>query len=174
MIFQNVIAQPQFLVYENLTHGIRIQYPSDWTRVELIADDPRVIRAAAFEFMAPQNTPSRVSSIVTITSSVLPNNMTVDEFISRLDSAIRLFGSPVNFESRSGSLAGLPAIERSFDFEGANVLFRLGDNDFKVIQIITSVNNEVYAITYMSPSLVFQRDLPIAQHMIDSFEIIRQ
>jgi eukaryotic-like serine/threonine-protein kinase len=174
VIYQNVTAQPQYLTYENPNYGIRIQYPSNWNKAEIIADDPTVTRAAIFEFMAPENNPSRLSSFVTVAVSVLPNNMTLDEYMRRVDGLIGLFGTAVNIESHSGTLAGLPAIERSFTLLGDELrIFRPGLSNFKVNQIIASANDQVYVVTYFSPEMVFQRDLPIAQNMINSLEITR-
>jgi eukaryotic-like serine/threonine-protein kinase len=151
-----VVAQTDennFVTYNNPTFAIRIQYPSDWGRLDLsfLEND-----SADIDFYPLDDTSGAKN--VRIQVKTLPlQNMALDEYTNVQTNSIE--GQLL--ESNATALADLPAHEIVFTNLG-----------LKTMQIWTIKDDKIYTITYVAEEEDYQNDFLIAQRMIKSFEII--
>lgn len=149
-------TKSNFSTYTNSTYGIMIQYPSDWN-IEQTSNSSIIVR-----FHSPLN------SVITIKISSLPSYSTLAKeatgAINLLSKAFTSF-SPVDSGS-STTLAGNPAERLVF-------AARAGQAEIKELQVFTIKGGTEYILSYGSTKEVFPKDLPVAQKMIDSFQITR-
>jgi hypothetical protein len=153
------ITKSTFSTYTNHLSphsGIMIQYPSDWN-IEQTSNSSIIVR-----FHSPLN------SVITIKISSLPSYSTLAKeatgAINLLSKAFTSF-SPVDSGS-STTLAGNPAERLVF-------AARAGQVEIKELQVFTIKGGTEYILSYGSTKEVFSKDLPVAQKMIDSFQITR-
>ena len=148
-----------FLVYENSTYGIRIEYPSNWDT-----------------FTIPEKY-SMFSAGTHIVGFVLPDQYEIfhievvepgDSFehylAARIDS---LKQDPVRIkiiETRALNVAGYPAFQIVYTAADSN------PSD-KYMYLLVKVDNKVYFLTYTLDIERYAQYLPLAQKMIDSLQI---
>lgn len=153
---QTTIAQTEqtnFSTYENPTFGIRIQYPSDWGRLDLsfLGD------SADIDFYPLDDTSG--AKDVRIQVKTLPvQNMTLEQYT---DTQINSIEGQI-LGSNATTLAGMKAHQLIFTNIG-----------LKTMQIWTLKDDKAYTITYIAEEEDFENDLPIARAMIESFGIIK-
>ena len=160
-----------FLLYENPTIGIKMEYPASWDKEEPIPN------GVLFRF-SPQNNISDISSrylLIMVNTMDPQDNMTLDELTDvQIDFLKESFPnlSLNEYESNTTTLAGNPAYKVIFDHKEGRQ--QQGDLDFRLIQIWTIKGDKVYYITYRE-ELGKQEDsdnyLKTIQKMIDSFQI---
>ena len=151
---QTTVAQTnsKFVTYDNPTFGVRIQYPSDWGRLDLSF----LQHSADIDFYPLADT--SLAKNVKIQVNNLPSrNMTLEEYtnsqINPLEERL--------LESNTTTLAGIPGYEIVFtSLQG-----------LKTMQVWTIKDDKAYIITYVAQEEDYEKDLQIAQKMIDSFEI---
>lgn len=145
--------EKNFTTYDNPIFGIRIQYPSDWGRLDLsfLGD------SADIDFYPLDDTSGAKN--VRIQVKTLPlQNMTLEEYTNAQINSIE--GQLL--ESNATTLAGVQAHEIVFTNIG-----------LKTMQIWTIIDDKVYTITYVAEEEDYQNDLQITQRMKESFEIIK-
>jgi eukaryotic-like serine/threonine-protein kinase len=142
-------SEEGFETYSDPTFGIRVQYPSDWGRLDLsfLGND-----SADIDFY-PLNDVSGAIAVKVQAKTLSSENMTLDDYTkTQID-----FTEEQLLES---NLAGLPAYEIVFT-----------DLGLKTMQIWTIKDDRIYTITYTAEEEDFQNDLQIAEMMIKSFQI---
>jgi eukaryotic-like serine/threonine-protein kinase len=166
--------------YNNPTHGIKFQYPSDWKLVEHGDNDYHNLNIVA-EFLQPnqnnyynQNISASHNSLrISVENysafTETDNNNTVNQLQNIGNHRLGAIGiSCPGFDLRSyirnTTLAGSPAFEINFDYSYLN-------NNKKAIEIWTVKDNKVYIIDYVAYEQVYDITVPIVQNMIASFEI---
>src|SRR5215216_5975162 len=149
---QIAIAQADFTTYENPKFRIRLQYPSDWGRLDLSF----LGTSADFDFYPLDDTSG--TKDVRIQVKALPiQNMSLEQYtITQIDS---IEGEIL--ESNVTTLGNLPAHEIVFTNIG-----------LKTMQVWTLKDDKVYTITYVAEEDEYENDLQIAQRIIESFGII--
>lgn len=153
---QTTVAQTnsKFVTYDNPTFGIRIQYPSDWGRLDLSF----LQQSADIDFYPLADT--SLAKNVKIQVNNLPSrNMTLEEYtnsqINPLEERL--------LESNTTTLAGIPGYEIVFtSLQG-----------LKTMQVWTIKNDKAYIISYVAQEEDYEKELQVAQKMIDSFEITK-
>lgn len=153
---QTTVAQTnsKFVTYDNPTFGVRIQYPSDWGRLDLSF----LQQSADIDFYPLADT--SLAKNVKIQVNNLPSrNMTLEEYtnsqINPLEERL--------LESNTTTLAGIPGYEIVFtSLQG-----------LKTMQVWTIKNDKAYIITYVAQEEDYEKELQVAQKMIDSFEITK-
>lgn len=169
------------LSYINSTHGIKIQYPSDWNLVER-GDNGYHMLNVIVEFLQPgQNkyySPNISASHNSLRLSVedystfeetqynnIKDNQLQTIGNNRLGSiGISCPGFDLKSYIRNATLAGSPAYQISFDYSYL-------DNNKKATEIWTVKDNKVYIINYVANEQVYDITVPVVQKIIDSFEI---
>jgi hypothetical protein len=152
----NDIIKNGFSVYENMSLGFKIQYPSDWkiTQEHCVLESQGLIFSASI-INLQYTTKSKEIGFVGV--SISDNN-----FKGSIDTFIDIYSkqSP-NIESKQTfTFAGLPA---------AKFIINDGNNN-RLNQITTFANDKRYDITYPNATQSFS-DLTL-QSILNSFEII--
>jgi eukaryotic-like serine/threonine-protein kinase len=152
---QTTIAQTDqtnFTTYENPTFGIRIQYPSDWGRLDLSF----LGSSADIDFYPLDDTSG--AKDVRIQVKTLPSqNMTLEQYTN---TQIKSIEGQI-LESNATTLSGIEAHQLVFTNIG-----------LKTMQVWTLQEDKVYTITYVAEEEDFENDLQVARRMIESFGII--
>ena len=141
-----------FETYNNPTFGIRIQYPSDWGRLDLSFLENN---SADIDFY-PLDDISGAEAVKIQVDTLPSQNMTLNDYTN-----IQINSTEEQLlDSNTTVLANLPAHEIIF----TNLVI-------KTMQVWTVKDGKVYTITYTAEEEDFQNDLQVAKMMIESFEI---
>jgi eukaryotic-like serine/threonine-protein kinase len=153
---QTTIAQTnsKFVTYDNPTFGVRIQYPSDWGRLDL-----SFLQDSADIDFYPLADTSLAKNLKIQVKNLPFHNMTLEEYTN---SQINPLEEKL-LESNTTTLAGIPGYEIVFT----------SVQGLKTMQVWTIKDDKAYIITYVAKEEDYENDLQIAQKMIDSFEITR-
>jgi eukaryotic-like serine/threonine-protein kinase len=157
-----VLAQEQFLTYENSELGISIQYPANW---EKIASMDNFVT-----FTAPPETDTRIyPAALGLKVQELPSqNIALQEITKVQMSDLKRSNPGLKvLESTSTSIAGKPAHK---------IVFSAIDNkevERKAMQVWTVIGNKAFLITYKAEPDKFSSYLPTIERMINSFKVIK-
>jgi serine/threonine-protein kinase len=145
-------SENSFETYSNPTFGIRIQYPSDWGRLDLSFLENN---SADIDFY-PLDDISGAKAVKIQVDTLPLQNMTLDDYTD-----IQINSTEEQLlDSNTTVLANLSAHEIVFTNLG-----------IKTMQVWTIKDDKVYTITYTAEEEDFQNDLQVAKMMIESFEI---
>jgi eukaryotic-like serine/threonine-protein kinase len=171
------IASAQFLqqgewsLYQNVTYGVSMLYPSNWTQQNSTGDvDDRFIDVS--DFFSPEQTDGYFAS-VTIAIDTMPPSTNLED---NLNESIDIYRQDPEFQefqllsSSMGNftLAGTPA----YSFEIAYTDLEFGPQN--MLEVGRIFDNRVYYIQYFADAPIYQKYLPIAERMIESFQIMQQ
>lgn len=171
----------KLISYINSTHGIKIQYPSDWKLIERGNNGYHMLNVIVEILQPNQNNyynPNISASHNSIRLSIedyskfedTQDNNTIDNQLqnignNRLGSiGISCPGFDLNSYIRNATLGGSPAYQIDFDYSYL-------ENNKKATEIWTVKDNKVYIINYVANEKVYDTTLPLVQKMIESFEI---
>ena len=168
--------------YINPTHGIKIQYPSDWNLVEH-GDNGYHMLNVIVEFLQPTQNNYYNSNISASHNSLRlsvqnysafedkqnNNNITGNQLQNIGNHRIGAIGiSCPGFDLRSyirnATLAGSAAYQIGFDYSYL-------DHNKKATEIWTVKDSKVYIIDYVANEKVYDITLPVVRKMIESFKI---
>ena len=142
----------KMVIYDNPIFGIRLQYPSDWGRLDL-----SFLKDSADIDFYPLADTSLAKSLKIQVNNLPFDNMTLEEYTST-----QINPAEENLlESNTTTLAGIPGYMIVF----TNIA------GLKTMQVWTIKDDKAYIITYVAKEADYQKDLQIAQKIIDSFEI---
>ena len=173
---QEALAQTNdnstFKLYENPTFGIRMQYPSDWEKVE----PGQISHESSFNiivgFVSPKESASDTSppaaisiGIHNLSSSSSYQNTTLDQYTDVHINAIRREQESL-VESTTTTLS-----TGSNNNTLAHKVVYVNSQGQEVMQVWTIKENKAYHITYAADVARYPDYLPLAQKIIDSFEI---
>jgi hypothetical protein len=150
---QIAIAQADFTTYENPKFGIRLQYPSDWGRLDL-----SFLGASADIDFYPLNDTSGTKDVRIQVKALPLQNMTLEQYTNTQINSVE--GQIL--ESNATTLGNLPAHEIVFTNIG-----------LKTLQVWTLKDDKVYTITYVAEEDDYENELQIAQRIIESFGVMR-
>jgi hypothetical protein len=162
--------QVEWLLYENATFGVRMPYLSNWTQQNgTITEDDRFILVS--EFFSPEEAEGYFA-YVTIAVDSMPQTTSIQGYRSQ---SIDIYRQDPNFEefqllsSSMGNftLAGMPA----YSFEIAYTDLEFGPQN--MLEVGRIFDNGVYYIQYYADTPIYQKYLPIAERMIESFQIMQ-
>jgi Bacterial Ig domain len=148
-----------FLTYENPVLGIRLQYPSNWEKIEQQMGRLHVI------FRSPtENSSDTFQEILGISIMNLPSrnislHQIIEAHINILDMTVPAL--QIN-ESSAFTLADNPA----------HRVVYANNTRFEVMESWTIKDDKVYVIVYVAEASKYSGYLPIIQRMLDSFGII--
>jgi hypothetical protein len=148
------------LTYSNPTFKIRMQYPSDWNRLDLSGNGSSPLLVT---FGSPIGGP--VGSLNLI-SDKTGSNLTYSAFVAENLKNLKQSGIIQDLNSSSpSSLAGHPAYKVIYTTISSKGI------PFKTMQIMSLINKITYLITYATPSEFYPYHLPAIQKMINSIAI---
>jgi len=164
--YQSFAQKGNFSTYKNTTHGIEIQYPSDWVIMEQ-GKSPFVMSPDVITLLSPHNNNSSKTIPATFRVSVQNVNVTLDDYTNKTVGLIveNTPGAKI-IESSKTTLGGTPAhkVLGMFNQEGKNI---------NVIDEWAIKNKQLYRITFYSEQGGYSSYLPTVQKMIDSFVILK-
>ena len=143
-----------FNLYENPTYGIKIQYPSDWGKLDL-----SFLQDSADIDFYPLSDTSLAKNLKILVKNLPFHNMTLEEYTNTQINPTE----EILLESNTTTLADLPGYKIVF----TNIA------GLKTMQVWTIKDDKAYIITYVAKEEDYEKDLQIAQKMIDSFEITK-
>ena len=154
-----VLAQEQFLTYEDITMGISIQFPSNWEKSVNLDN--------FITFRAPPETDTRIypAALGLKIQELASKNVMLQE-VTKVQILELKKGNPnLEFsESTSTTLAGKPAYRVVFTATDNNQVER------KAMQIWTIIDNKAVLITYKAQPDKYSTYLPTIERMIGSFQ----
>jgi serine/threonine-protein kinase len=159
-----------FKLYENVTYGIKIEYPSNWTIEEEGDEDSDNVTDVVSFFAPVRNDSETVTPSLYITIDNPPLNL-----IENLNEYLRTTINDYNDDSQdfqviesntnSSTLGGYPAYKLVYtDVDGDNI-------NYKDMEIGTIIGDKVYLVTYDAAEEEYSVYLPAVQKMIDSLKI---
>ena len=152
-----------FLTYENTTLGMKIQYPSNWTKQASGRGVTFLVPLGKDNFLAKLNASALVG---------FPTNMTIKAMADRVIGSYRHFLPGFQMQSYTGNitLAGNNnAVKLVYTYTDSK------NNKFSATDIATTKNNKLYVIQYYyyTKSPKQQNYSQTLQKMVDSFQIIK-
>ena len=154
-----VLAQEQFLTYEDITTGISIQFPSNWEKSVNLDN--------FVTFRAPPETDTRVypAALGLKIQELASKSVLLQEVTKVQISELKKSNPNLEFsESTSTTLAGKPAYRVVFTATDNNQVER------KAMQIWTIIDNKAILITYKAQPAKYSTYLPTIERMISSFQ----
>ena len=154
-----VLAQEQFLTYEDITTGISIQFPSSWEKSVNLDN--------FITFRAPPETDTRIyPAALGLKIQELTSKSVVLQEVTKVQiSELKKSNPNLEFsESTSTTLAGKPAYRVVFTATDNNQVER------KAMQIWTIIDNKAILITYKAQPDKYSTYLPTIERMIGSFQ----
>ena len=154
-----VLAQEQFLTYEDITTGISIQFPSNWEKSVNLDN--------FVTFRAPPETDTRIypAALGLKIQELASKSVLLQEVTEVQISELKKSNPNLEFsESTSTTLAGIPAYRVVFTATDNNQVER------KAMQIWTIIDNKAILITYKAQPAKYSTYLPTIERMISSFQ----
>jgi hypothetical protein len=162
-----------FSTYRNSLLGIKIQYPSNWSKIEYPynASGNNTIVA----FFSPLRAASAMGNISGVSGNFVPY-MDIFEFASKNLSLSQMVKGALN-NLENFNLSQSKPITLKGDIPGQMLVYTIaigGDELISKLQIWTMNNGKVYVITFNSQEGLYSKLLPAVTEMVNSFEIAKQ
>ena len=153
----NEVLEPNFFECLLSEYGIKINYPSTWTR----RDDTSGTLKVAFQSPKESPTDQFLDGLAVGVDESLPNT-TLERFIELNIADLRKNNSDFTlFESTPTTLSGIPAHQ---------IVYLAGN--MKTLVVATTRNNVFYLLYYSSEPESYVKFLSSAEQMISSFEFV--
>jgi hypothetical protein len=162
--------QDEWLLYQNVTYGVSMLYPSNWTQQNSTGgEDDRFIYVS--EFLSPKEA-DVYFAYVTVAIDSTPQTTNMQGYRDR---SVDIYRQDPNFEdfqllsSTIGNftLAGMPA----YSFEIAYTDLEFGPQN--LLEVGRLLDNRVYYIQYFADPPIYHKYLPVVERMIESFQIMQ-
>jgi hypothetical protein len=167
----NALSQTGFLVYQNPIYKFKIEYPSNWEKLEFTQGIEEQQRNIVVNFVSPisSSTPSFREYVIievgNLTSSS-SQNPSLDQYTNK---QINLRKSLPNFHLTESTPTLLPG-----GYQGNKIVYTYSNpivGTTKALDIITTIANKVYFLSYNADADRYLGHLPTVQKMIDSLRI---
>jgi hypothetical protein len=147
------------LVFDDPTSGIKLQYPSSWTKAQLGQPLRRnVDLVGAFFHRENQNT-SSLSRIGVAVQPLRSQDVKLDQYTSNQLNAIKKVNA-TGIEDKETKVGANPAHDAVFSLNGT-----------KVMQMWTLKGDKAFIFAYQANPNEYAANLPTFQKMVDSVEI---
>ena len=175
MISQDVSAQPSttsgsnLITYDNPTHKLKMQYPSDWT----VSTNALPTYSGIVAFYSPlQNLQDILPAELSLSVTTYLQSVSIDEYTQTTLAALEQQGIQVS-ESSAFTLAGKP---------GHRIVFSPPEPrgqetqdapqvSIRIMQTWTTIDNKVYLLSYSAEDSKFQKYLPTVEQMLMSLQV---
>ena len=175
MISQDVSAQPfttsgsNLITYDNPTHKLKMQYPSDWT----VSTNALPTYSGIVAFYSPlQNLQDILPAELSLSITTYLQSVSIDEYTRTTLAALEQQGIQVS-ESSAFTLAGKP---------GHRIVFSPPEPrgqetqdapqvSIRIMQTWTTIDNKVYLLSYSAEDSKFQKYLPTVEQMLMSLQV---
>jgi|SRR6188472_346627 len=160
-----------FLTYQSHTYGFKIQYPSNWEKLEFAQGIEEEHRNIVVNFLSPagEGTSNTFREYLIIE---VGNSTSHDESLTQyVTTQIHLRQALPNFNLVESTLTsvsgGNPAHKIVYTYSNPIVGIT------KAMDILTIKSDKLYFLSYNADAVKYSRYLPIIQKVIDSFQIIK-
>jgi eukaryotic-like serine/threonine-protein kinase len=160
-----------FLTYQSHTYGFKIQYPSNWEKLEFAQGIEEEHRNIVVNFLSPagEGTSNTFREYLIIE---VENSTSHDESLTQyVATQINLRQALPNFNLVESTLTsvsgGNPAHKIVYTYSNPIVGIT------KAMDILTIKSDKLYFLSYNADTVKYSRYLPIIQKVIDSFQIIK-
>ena len=155
-----------FLPYENNKYAIRIQYPSDWEKLEFSQRGSTLDIVVIFRSPPENSSDTKLENLLIQVGNLPFENIPLDQVVSA--SINNLKQSLIDFE-----LVELNATTLSGNNPAHKAVYtnREGEDKHKTMQILSIKEDKAYLLTYSAEERKYSDYLPTIEKMIDSFEI---
>ena len=149
--------------YENLTYGITIKYPHNWSIIGSPGIENNDVDIVTF-FSSNQND---IATVDVHQDKPENGNSDIGAYLSSIISLYKgvLHDFKVIGSNTNSSLAGNNAYKLIYTYT-TNDNFRMKD-----MEIGTIIGNKAYYIVYDGKESLFDKYIPIVQNMLDSFKV---
>ena len=161
--------QGEWSPYQNVTYGVSMLYPSNWTQQNStgVEEDDRFIYVS--DFFSPEETDGYFA-YVTVAIDSMPQTTDIEGYRNQSIDLYRQDPEFQEFQLLSSSignftLAGMPA----YSLEVTYTDLEFGPQN--MLEVGRIVENRVYYIQYFADTPIYQKYFPIVQRMIESFQI---
>jgi eukaryotic-like serine/threonine-protein kinase len=172
---QSISAQPSttsnsnLITYDNPTHRLKMQYPSDWT----ISTNALPTYSGIVAFYSPlQNLQDILPAELSLSITTYLQPVSIDEYTRTTLAALEQQGIQTS-ESSAFTLAGKP---------GHRIVFSPPEPrgqetqdapqvSISIMQTWTTIDNKVYLLSYSAEDSKFQKYLPTVEQMLKSLQI---
>jgi eukaryotic-like serine/threonine-protein kinase len=156
-------SNSDFLIYENSTFGIKIQYPSDWLK-NTTAQGVTFVLPGERNSSNPENFLAKLDAT---TIAGVPANASLKGLADGVLNGYKRSLPNFQLESYTNTTAGgSPAVKIAYMFTGYKV------GNLKATDIATIKNGRLYVVQYYVQS-EYQSYMPMLQKMVESFTIIK-
>ena len=159
-------TKTNFLTYENSTYGIKIQYPSSWDEEQNGTKQDTETNIVTFY---PPARNSNASLDVTIDEISDEKGVSLSQYasdgIGDLKQSLKDFNL-ISSDTKNNILSGLPTYKSIYTYSDENTIF-------KDMEIGTIKGDKTYILTYEAGANEYDKYLPIAQQLIDTFQITK-
>jgi serine/threonine-protein kinase len=162
--------QGEWSQYQNVTYGVSMLYPSNWTQQNSTGgEDDRFIYVS--DFFSPEEADGYFA-YVTVAIDSMPNTTNIESYRNQSIDIYRQDPEFQEFQLLSSTignftLAGMPA----YSFEIAYTDLEFGPQN--VLEVGRIFDNRVYYIQYFADTPIYQKYLPVVERMIESFQIMQ-
>lgn len=166
LLSQSIFTQePEFLAYENKDFGFSIQYPSDWKKEEEnMSKSSNVNIAVSFVKQNGSQIYSEADFYIR-TEEFLGRNITLEEFAQIQKAYTSSLLAVSSFNETKTIVGDRPAWQIKYTFKGIGGTIRQGMNSL-------IINDDIgYSIVFTVDKRSYDKYFPIAQKMVDSFQI---
>jgi hypothetical protein len=152
------------LTCENPTYGIRIQYPSDWQKLEFSRRDSLGI-AVIFRSPPENASDTKLENLLIQVGNLPFQNISLEVL------------NNANIDNLRNSLVDFELVESTATTIAYNPAYKIiytdtvGQDERKTMQVLSIKEDKVYLITYTAEASRYDRYLPTIQKMIDSFRL---
>jgi hypothetical protein len=160
---QNILAQAEFLSYENKVFGFSIQYPADWKKVEESTPKSSNINIVVSFSKQNKNQINSEADLYIRTEDFLGKNTTLEEFVQLQKAYTSSLLAVSSFNETRPIIGDKPAWQLEYTFKGIGGTIRQGINSL-------FINDNIgYSIVFTADKKTYEKYFPLAQKMVDSF-----
>jgi hypothetical protein len=155
---------PTFSTYENPTYGVKIQYPSNWQKMDFDRHNSNNSLPIAGFIPPSENDSGLLENLMVVVKKLHSQNTSLKQFV---DSLIPSYKSKLhNFQLIELNPLTTPALNSAYKIEYTHSSDMLM---LKTMEVWTINGGIAYMISYNADSSDFSSYLPTIQKMIDSF-----
>jgi eukaryotic-like serine/threonine-protein kinase len=172
--FAQTSASTGFVTYENSNYKFRIQYPSNWEKVEFSPGIKESGRNIIVNFISPQETFSDLfrEYLIIEVQDQSSNAISLDRYISQqIDTYKKSLPRFAVIESNTST-----ATYTNVDHPSHKIVYSYSDSTVGkavIMEIDTIVDNRLYSLSYHADAARYSSYLPVIEKMIKSFEPIK-
>jgi eukaryotic-like serine/threonine-protein kinase len=157
------------LTYENPPYAFRIQYPSNWEKVEFNQGIEEGHRNIIVNFVSPLEGFSDTfrEYLIIEVGDLRSQNISLDQYIKTQISSRRSLPSFELIESTSATLSDNPARKVVYSYSNADIGIT------KTMELLTIKDDKLYFISYTADATKYSSYLANIQKMTDSFKLYK-